>query len=88
LWKFQVYKALLIDNMALSSHVRTESDRSDDEKGVRGTVEAVDMPIDPDAHLSAAERASIVSKCTLNFNNLEVDQVFRTENLCGSSTCI
>lgn len=59
--------------MALSSHVRTESERSDDEKGVRGTVEAVDMPIDPDAHLSAAERASIVSECILNLTSLEVD---------------
>jgi hypothetical protein len=52
--------------MALSSHVRTESDRSDDEKAVRGTVEAVDMPVDPDAHLSPAERASIVSNSILH----------------------
>jgi hypothetical protein len=52
----------LIDIMALSSHVRTESDRSDDEKGVRGTVQALDMPVDPDAHLSAAERAAIVGE--------------------------
>lgn len=47
--------------MALSSHVRMESDRSDDEKVVLGTVEAMDMPMDPDAYLTAEERASVVS---------------------------
>jgi hypothetical protein len=41
---------------------RPESDRSDDEKHVHGVgVAPVDLGDDPDAHLSDAERAEIVS---------------------------
>jgi hypothetical protein len=68
--------------MALSSHVRTESERSDDEKGVRGTVQAVNMPVDPDAHLSAAERASIVCEPIYEPIDLEAHQA------TGSKTCL
>jgi hypothetical protein len=48
--------------MALHSQLFvTESERSDDEKAVHGRAEVVmDLPGDPDAHLSEAERASIV----------------------------
>jgi hypothetical protein len=49
--------------MVFEAHTRNESDRSDDEK-VAGrpfeTIHNVDLPADPDSHLSAAERAAIV----------------------------
>lgn len=46
------------------SHNRTDSERSDDEKQVGSPVvtEApAGLPEDPDAHLSAEEKAAIVS---------------------------
>jgi hypothetical protein len=49
--------------MELKSHLRSESDRSDDEKVIGGgftSVEAINLPSDPDAHLSPEERAAIV----------------------------
>ena len=60
--------------MTVSSHVRTESERSDDEKAVRGVVQAVDTPVDPDAHLSDAERASIVRELIYEPIDLEAHQ--------------
>ena len=49
--------------MAVKTRTRTESDRSEDEKvvGPMESVQFVEELPDPDAHLSAAERAAIVS---------------------------
>lgn len=49
--------------MTMKTRARTESDRSEDEKvvGPMESVEFVEELPDPDAHLSAAERAAIVS---------------------------
>lgn len=48
-----------------------DDDRTDDEKAVRGTVQVIDLPTDPDAHLSAAERASIVRDSIPKSTNVE-----------------
>lgn len=49
--------------METDNNTKTNSERSIDEKLVGGTeaVEAAGLPPDPDAHLSAQEKAAIVS---------------------------
>ena len=71
--------------MNVKSHLRSESDRSDDEKAIdRGlvNVEAIDLPADPDAHLSAAERAAIVRLEPKMISNTLT--IYRTESLFGN----
>jgi hypothetical protein len=68
------------------NHSKNESDKSDNEKMSGRPSNSVspvdsDLPADPDAHLSAAERAAIVS--------LELDHWFGIANHCsGSQTCL
>jgi hypothetical protein len=56
--------------MESKHHAGIKSDWSDGEKNVRGivTVVPVDLVEDPDAHLSDAERAEIVSPQKSNWN--------------------
>lgn len=49
--------------MESKNHQKTESDKSEDEKAIGGgftDVQDLDLPADPDAHLSPQERAAIV----------------------------
>jgi len=75
--------------MATKSELRPESDRSDDEKVIGGTVlsaddHSTDLLPDPDAHLSAEERARIVSKLLQRIGALLT--VSRIVSWSGSST--
>jgi len=49
--------------MEFKNHARVESDRSSDEKNMGEVANAmpVNLPEDPDAHLSDAQRKEIVS---------------------------
>lgn len=75
--------------------IKPEDDRLSDEKTLENQPETphkyvADLPPDPDSHLSAEERAAIVSfsktATILRYTWLSTHYYHRTANFCGSLT--